>query len=87
MMVQNTAPITFSSQPTFLSLNNEMARKLGISLERDSIRRLVIEEVKNKNYFAINVRFVDENNKILTQTLGMKDSQAYHTSNYLQKLV
>lgn len=34
------------------------------------------------NYFAINVRFVDENNKIVTPTLAIKDTEAHHTSEY-----
>lgn len=112
MVVQNSVAVTFFSQPAFLGLNGEMARKLGVSLDRECIRKLVIEEARTRkeelrkslkdriifikmdactrhrvNYFAINVRFVDENNKILTRTLGVKDTQAHHTSEYLQKLV
>ncbi|KAM9301722.1 LOW QUALITY PROTEIN: uncharacterized protein PAF06_014937 [Gastrophryne carolinensis] len=44
-------------------------------------------EMAKKLVFAINVRFVDENNKTITRTLGLKDTQAHHTSDYLQKLV
>ena len=39
------------------------------------------------NYFAINVRFVCENNKIVTKTLAVKDTKAHHTSEFLQVLV
>ncbi|GFG29456.1 hypothetical protein Cfor_08213, partial [Coptotermes formosanus] len=112
MVVKNSLPLSFFSQTAFLGLNGEMAKKLGVSLERESIRKLIIEEAKCKkeelqkvlkgrfvflkmdactrhrvNYFAINVRFVDENNKTITRTLGLKDTQAHHTSDYLQKLV
>ncbi|KAL8203028.1 UNVERIFIED_CONTAM: hypothetical protein K2H54_036077 [Gekko kuhli] len=112
MIVKNSLPLSFISQTAFLGLNGEMAKKLGVSLERESIRKLIIEEAKRKkeelqevlkgcfvflkmdactrhrvNYFAINVRFVDENNKTITRTLGLKDTQAHHTSDYLQKLV
>ncbi|KAM5125247.1 LOW QUALITY PROTEIN: uncharacterized protein ACMZJ9_022334 [Mantella aurantiaca] len=112
MVVKNSVPLSFFSQTAFLGLNGEMAKKLGVSLERESIRKLIIEEAKYKkeelqkvlkgrfvflkmdactrhriNYFAINVRFVDENNKTITRTLGLKDTQAHHTSDYLQKLV
>ncbi|KAM9330121.1 LOW QUALITY PROTEIN: uncharacterized protein PAF06_009560 [Gastrophryne carolinensis] len=112
MVVKNSVPLSFFSQTAFLGLNGEMAKKLGVSLERESIRKLIIEEAQCKkeelqkvlkgrfvflkmdactrhrvNYFAINVRFVDENNKTITRTLGLKDTQAHHTSDYLQKLV
>ncbi|KAM9308920.1 LOW QUALITY PROTEIN: uncharacterized protein PAF06_013141 [Gastrophryne carolinensis] len=112
MVVKNSVPLSFFSQTAFLGLNGEMAKKLGVSLERESISKLIIEEAQCKkeelqkvlkgrfvflkmdactrhriNYFAINVRFVDENNKTITRTLGLKDTQAHHTSDYLQKLV
>ncbi|KAM9329115.1 LOW QUALITY PROTEIN: uncharacterized protein PAF06_019636 [Gastrophryne carolinensis] len=114
MVVKNSVPLSFS-QTAFLGLNGEMAKKLGVSLERESIRKLIIEEAQCKKelqkvlkgrfvflkmdactrqseysqngIFAINVRFVDENNKTITRTLGLKDTQAHHTSDYLQKLV
>lgn len=66
-----------------------MARKVGVSLKRENIKKLVIEKVKHTkkelqtnlkgcfvlikmdvfthhrvNYFAINVRFVDEDDKV-----------------------
>lgn len=31
------------SQPAFLGLNGEMARKLGISLDRENIRKIIID--------------------------------------------
>ncbi|KAM3921449.1 uncharacterized protein RB166_010830 [Leptodactylus fuscus] len=37
-------PISLFSRPGFMCLNGEMARKLGVSLERESIRKLVTEE-------------------------------------------
>ncbi|XP_067128178.1 uncharacterized protein [Centruroides vittatus] len=36
------------------------------------------------NYFAINVRFIDENNTIVTKTLAVKDTMAHHTGEYLR---
>ncbi|KAM4701935.1 LOW QUALITY PROTEIN: uncharacterized protein O3C94_002843 [Discoglossus pictus] len=112
MVVKNCVPLSFFSQTIFLGLNGEMAKKLDVSLERESISKFIIEEVKYKKeelqkvqkgrfvfhkmdkctshrikYFAINVRFVDENNKTITRTLALKDTQAHHTSDYLQKLV
>jgi hypothetical protein len=86
LVVRNGVALTLFSQPAFPGLNGEMAKKLGVSLERQSIRKLVLEEAKNKNeelqktlnrrskfikmdattphrvnYFAINARFVDQN--------------------------
>lgn len=112
MVVKNSIPLSFFSKPAFLGMNGEMAQKLQVSLERDSIRRIVIEESEQKkeelrrtlkgrfvflkmdgctrhrvNYFAINVRFVDDKNKMVTQTLAVKDTHAHHTSDYLHKLV
>ncbi|XP_023212677.1 uncharacterized protein LOC111615505 [Centruroides sculpturatus] len=112
MVVQDSVPLIFFSRPAFLGLNGEMARKLGVSLDRENIRRLIIEEAVLKkdelrkklkdrlifikmdactrhrvNYFAINVRFIDENNTIVTKTLAVKDTMAHHTGEYLQKLV
>ena len=113
LVVRNgVVALTLFSQPAFLDLNGEMARKLGVSLERQSIRKLILEEAKNEreelqktlkgrfmfikmdaatrhrvNYFVINARFVDENKKMVTQTLGVKDTKAHHGSIYLQNLV
>ncbi|XP_073431995.1 uncharacterized protein [Dendrobates tinctorius] len=39
------------------------------------------------NYFAINVRYVCDNNKIVTKTLVVKDTKAHHSSQFLQTLV
>jgi hypothetical protein len=36
------------------------------------------------NYFVINVRFGEENNKIVTQTFAVKDTEAHHASEYHQ---
>ena len=33
------------------------------------------------NYFAINVRFVDKSNMMVTKTLAIKDTHAQHTAN------
>lgn len=92
-----------------------MTKKLGVSLAKESIRKLILEEAKNEkeklqntlkgqfmfikmdattrhrvNYFAINYRFVDENNKIVTRTLRVKDTKAHNLwlgVLYLQNLV
>lgn len=112
MVVKNSIPLTFFSCPAFVSLNGEMAQRLGVSLTRDSIRNLVIEEAeKNKtklkeilhgkfiylkmdactrhrvNYFAINVQFIDHDQKVVICTLAVKDTKAQHTSDYLQNQV
>ncbi|XP_044134821.1 AP-4 complex subunit mu-1 isoform X1 [Bufo gargarizans] len=99
MVVKNSVPLSFS-QPAFLGLNGEMAKKLVIEeakckkeeLQKVLKGRFVFLKMDactrhRVNYFAINVRFVDENNKTITRTLGLKDTQAHHTSDYLQKLV
>ncbi|KAM4053246.1 LOW QUALITY PROTEIN: uncharacterized protein ACNLHF_005976 [Anomaloglossus baeobatrachus] len=44
LVVKDSVPISLFSRPAFMCLNGEMARKLGVSLERESIRKLVIEE-------------------------------------------
>ncbi|KAM4045437.1 LOW QUALITY PROTEIN: uncharacterized protein ACNLHF_009274 [Anomaloglossus baeobatrachus] len=43
LVVKDSVPISLFSRPAFMCLNGEMA-KLGVSLERESIRKLVIEE-------------------------------------------
>lgn len=48
MVVQNSIPISFFSQPTFFELNGEMASKLKVSLGRESIRKLIIDEAANR---------------------------------------
>ncbi|XP_073521308.1 protein MIS12 homolog isoform X1 [Phyllobates terribilis] len=112
LVVKDGVPLSLFARPAFTALNGEMARKLGVSLERESIRKLVIEEALNQkedlkktlkrrfvflkmdactrhrvNYFAINVRYVCDNNKIVTKTLAVKDTKAHHTSQFLQALV
>ena len=49
MVVKSHIPLSFFSTPAFLGLNGEMARKVGISLDRDNIRKLIIEEAKEKS--------------------------------------
>ncbi|XP_073507370.1 uncharacterized protein [Phyllobates terribilis] len=44
LVVKDGVPLLLSARPAFTALNGEMARKLGVSLERESIRKLVIEE-------------------------------------------
>jgi transcription antitermination factor NusG len=39
------------------------------------------------NYVAINARFVDQNNKMVTRTSGVKNIKGHHQSIYLQNLV
>ena len=48
LVVQNSMPLSMFSQPAFLKLNGEMARKYGISLERHNIRTLIINEAVAK---------------------------------------
>jgi hypothetical protein len=36
------------------------------------------------NYFAIKATFVDQNNKMVTRTLGVKNTKAHHESIYIQ---
>ena len=42
MVVENGIPLTFFSSKGFLGLNGELAGKLGLSLERHEIRKMVI---------------------------------------------
>ena len=39
------------------------------------------------NYFAINVRFVGDDGKIVTKTLAVRDTRAHHDSSYLHRLI
>jgi hypothetical protein len=39
------------------------------------------------NYFAINARFVDRNNKMVIWELGVKNTKAHHENLYFQNLV
>ncbi|XP_073501668.1 uncharacterized protein [Phyllobates terribilis] len=43
-VVKDGVPLSLFARPAFTALNGEMARKLGVSLGRESIRKLVIEE-------------------------------------------
>jgi hypothetical protein len=47
-LVRNGIALTLFSLPAFLGLNGEMAKKLGVSLEKQSIRKLILEEAKNE---------------------------------------
>ena len=48
LVVQNGLPLQLFSQPAFQGISGEMARKLEVSLERQSIRKLIIEEANCK---------------------------------------
>ena len=99
IVVKNSISISFFSQSVLQGLNGEIARKVGVSLEQESVRKLVIEEAMKKkkelkenlkghfvynkmdactrhrvNYFAINVRFVDNESQIVTRTIALKDT-------------
>lgn len=112
MVVKNSIPLSFFSKPAFLGMNGEMAAKLNVSLDRDNIRKIIIDEATHQkeelrktlkgrfmflkmdgctrhrvNHFALNVRFISDSNKMVTQTLAVRDTHANHTSEYLAKLV
>ena len=48
LVVQNGVALSLFSQPAFLELCGEMARRFGISLETQGIRKLVINEAADK---------------------------------------
>ena len=48
MVVKNGIPLTFFSSAAFMKLNGEIARDLGVSLDRDYIRALVTTEFSNQ---------------------------------------
>ncbi|XP_076057964.1 uncharacterized protein LOC143035181 isoform X2 [Oratosquilla oratoria] len=48
MVVKNDIPLGLFSTPAFVSLNGEMAHKLGVPLERNSIQNLVLTEAKKQ---------------------------------------
>ena len=48
LVVKNGVALTLFSQLAFLGLNGEIAKKLGVSLERQSIRKLILEEAQNE---------------------------------------
>lgn len=112
MVFLNSLPLKFFSTPAFVAINGEMARKLGVSLDRESIRNLVLAEAQKQkeilknllrgncvylkmdgctrhrvNYFAINIQFVDDAKKFVTRTLAIRDTEAHHTSSYLQEMI
>ena len=89
-----------------------MTEIFGISLNRENIINLVIDEASKQkeelkellkgrliylkmdactchrvNYFAINVRFADKSNMVVTKTLAIRDTHAQHTANHLKNLV
>lgn len=48
MVVQNSVPLTFFSDTPFRSLNGEIAEKFKISLNRENIKNLILEEYNTK---------------------------------------
>ncbi|CAJ0957964.1 unnamed protein product [Ranitomeya imitator] len=48
LVVKNSVALSLFARPAFTALHGEMAHKLGVSLERESIRKLVIEEALNQ---------------------------------------
>ncbi|KAM4044019.1 uncharacterized protein ACNLHF_008128 [Anomaloglossus baeobatrachus] len=48
LVVKNGVPLSLFARPAFTALNGEMAHKLGVSLDRESIRKLVIEEARKE---------------------------------------
>ena len=48
MAVKNFFPLRFFTLPAFKKLNGELAKKLNISLDRNNIRSLIIQEVNNQ---------------------------------------
>ncbi|CAL1535207.1 unnamed protein product [Lymnaea stagnalis] len=48
MVVKSAVPPSLFSSPAFLGLNGDIAQHFGVSLERDSIKTLVIEEAKRQ---------------------------------------
>ena len=48
MVVKSNILLSFFSIPAFLGLNGEMARKVGISLDRVNIRKLITKKAKEK---------------------------------------
>ena len=48
MVVNNSIPLSFFSKPAFVGMNGEIASKFGISLDRNNVRRLLIDESKKE---------------------------------------
>ena len=48
MVVENGIPLSFFSSKGFLELNGELASKLGVSLERHDVRKLVIAKAEQQ---------------------------------------
>ena len=40
-----------------------------------------------KNYFRVNIRFINANNKPCTNTIVIRDTKSHHASEYLHKLI
>ena len=55
MVVKNSVPLRFFSLPAFQKLNGEMAKQLQVSLDRNSIRSLVIEEANRQRQILKNM--------------------------------
>lgn len=112
MIVKEGATIRLFSSESYRMSNGELAKKLGVSLDRDRVRQYVIsaaedlkdeirKEIKNKmvflkfdcatriqtNYLGINIRFVDSNDRPVTKTLQVLDTQNRHTSRELKVLI
>ena len=61
MVVKNSVPLRFFSLPAFQEMNGELARKLGVALDRNSIRSLIIKEANHQRQLLkslINGKFI-----------------------------
>ena len=103
MGVKSHIPLSFFSTLAFLGLNGEMARKVGISLDRNNIRMLIIKEAKEKKDKLKNILkkcfvFLKMDGctrkrihyfaiKGVTKALVFRNTQDQHTSEYLFNLV
>ena len=48
MVVKNSVFLRFFTSPAFKKLNDKLAKKLNISLDRNNIRSLIIQEANNQ---------------------------------------
>ena len=112
LVVDDRVALQLFSSPAFLGLMEELATKLGVSLERHCVRDMVINEADNQkqllkemlhkkfchlkmdactrhkvNYFAINVQFMNDNNKLNIHTLAVREFHALHTGHFIKCLV
>ena len=55
MVVKNSVPLKFFTLPAFKKLNCELAKKLNISLDRNNIRSLIIQEANNQKHLLKNL--------------------------------